>query len=280
MRISMIKKEAKELLRGLNQKYLLFVVPIILSIFYYGISIHESIATSNGIDVPISASSFPLLILGILTIFGCSASFTILDVFRHKKTQVNFDDTSKAWKSPLFLKLILVLLLRLLVITLWAMIWMSGLFIIIWGFLLFQQAGHQLTVSVLLVILAGVILYVLELAIVINRRYAYRMVPFILYDHFEDNQDHKPSQILKESNALMKHYKWKLFIFDLSFIGYFILVFLTFGFALFYVLPYQLTAETNFYRYLNEKIIKVFALIIFFRLIDTLDKYHRPQLEF
>lgn len=33
MRISMIKKEAKELLRGLNQKYLLFVVPIILSIF-------------------------------------------------------------------------------------------------------------------------------------------------------------------------------------------------------------------------------------------------------
>ncbi|HFI0049522.1 TPA: DUF975 family protein [Streptococcus suis] len=46
----------------------------------------------------------------------------------------------------------------------------------------------------------------------------------------------------------MKGYKFKRFLLDLSFIGWFILVSITFGLAGLYVWPYHYAAQIHFYE--------------------------------
>lgn len=58
---------------------------------------------------------------------------------------------------------------------------------------------------------------------------------------------------LKESQEMMKGYKWDYFIFNLSFLGWIILGMLTFGIAFIYVIPYINIANTLYYEELNKK---------------------------
>jgi uncharacterized membrane protein len=46
----------------------------------------------------------------------------------------------------------------------------------------------------------------------------------------------------------MKGYKWKLFLLDLSFIGWILLGFITFSIGLLWVRPYMETAHAEFYE--------------------------------
>ena len=79
---------------------------------------------------------------------------------------------------------------------------------------------------------------------------SYSMTPFIV----SDSQNITGKQALQLSMKLTKGYKGKLFVFGLSYIGWFMLSGLTAGLlALFYVGPYMATAFGGYYIELKKK---------------------------
>ncbi len=75
--------------------------------------------------------------------------------------------------------------------------------------------------------------------------YSYRMVPFIL----AEDPTISGNDALKKSRAMMQGHKWNAFVYDLSFIGWYILSCFTCGIlSLFYVSPYKKNADAALYR--------------------------------
>ena len=79
--------------------------------------------------------------------------------------------------------------------------------------------------------------------------YAYSMSAFIQQD--SPNKDWK--YCIDESKKIMKGNKWKLFVLDLSFIGWYIVGALCFGVGVIFVMPYHKQARANFYLELTTK---------------------------
>jgi uncharacterized membrane protein len=79
------------------------------------------------------------------------------------------------------------------------------------------------------------------------------MVPYLLHDYPELT----PREAMKISREMMRGQKWNLFILDLTFIGWILLVFCTAGVGMLFVQPYMLTARAAFYEDLkSEKLIE------------------------
>jgi len=76
----------------------------------------------------------------------------------------------------------------------------------------------------------------------------YSMAFYIMYD----NPDIKPLEAIKESQIMMKGYKWKYFLLQLSFIGWIILASLTLGIGFFWLSPYMNLSMANFYENLKR----------------------------
>lgn len=75
--------------------------------------------------------------------------------------------------------------------------------------------------------------------------YSYRLVPYIL----ADDPTVSAVDALKKSRAMMNGYKWKAFVYDLSFIGWFLLAAITCGILnFFYVSPYKYNADAALYK--------------------------------
>ena len=72
---------------------------------------------------------------------------------------------------------------------------------------------------------------------------SYFMAPFIL----ADNPNISPVQAITESRKIMNGHKMDLFLLGLSFIGWGLLVLITFGLLYIYVFPYMLITLQNFY---------------------------------
>ncbi len=84
----------------------------------------------------------------------------------------------------------------------------------------------------------------------IIKGYEYSMIPFILADNPEVDR----KEAFSVSKTLTKGSKWKLFVFDLSFIGWWILSLLTFGIlSVLYVQPYYYASKTQIYLELKAE---------------------------
>lgn len=79
--------------------------------------------------------------------------------------------------------------------------------------------------------------------------YAYSMTPYILDDHPEIGA----WEASRRSQVMMRGYKWRLFLLDLSFIGWFLLSILTLGIGLLWLIPYFSTARAAFYNDLKAE---------------------------
>ena len=75
----------------------------------------------------------------------------------------------------------------------------------------------------------------------IIKSYSYAMAPYIL----KDNPEMGAEEAIVESMKMMKGYKLKLFLLDLSFIGWIILMILTLGIGLLLLAPYMNTARAT-----------------------------------
>jgi uncharacterized membrane protein len=74
--------------------------------------------------------------------------------------------------------------------------------------------------------------------------YSYAMTYYLLKDHPEMSA----TEAITESRRMMNGNKMRLFRLNLSFIGWYLLCFVTFGIALLWVLPYYHTACAAFYE--------------------------------
>lgn len=82
--------------------------------------------------------------------------------------------------------------------------------------------------------------------------YTYRMVPYLLSDF----SNISIREAMKVSREMMYGYKWRLFMLDLSFIGWIVFSFITLGLGTLFVVPYMETACALFYDDLkNERLI-------------------------
>lgn len=81
------------------------------------------------------------------------------------------------------------------------------------------------------------------------KAYAYRMTPYIQAEHPEMSG----TDAIKESTQMMKGQKMKCFIYDLSFIGWYLLEALTLGIlGVFYVHPYKESSDAELYRAISD----------------------------
>ena len=77
------------------------------------------------------------------------------------------------------------------------------------------------------------------------KAYSYRLVPYIV----KDEPDLSPTEVLKRSEQLMRGNRWKSFVLDLSFIGWYLLGGLTFGLGLiFWTNPYVNSTNAALYK--------------------------------
>lgn len=85
----------------------------------------------------------------------------------------------------------------------------------------------------------------------IVKAYKYRMVPYIL----AENPDMSTTEVLRLSEKMMNGNKERTFNYDLSFIGWYIGNFLTFGLVgIYYYTPYKLSCDTEVYRVISGKL--------------------------
>lgn len=84
--------------------------------------------------------------------------------------------------------------------------------------------------------------------------YRYAMAPYIM----AENPDIGILEAINRSKQLMDGNKWRLFCLILSFIGWGILAVFTCGIGFLWLIPYQMLAETAFYREISGKNAMVF----------------------
>lgn len=77
----------------------------------------------------------------------------------------------------------------------------------------------------------------------IVKSYSYAMVPYLL----AENPGIPPSRAIEMSMQMTDGHKWKMFVLDLSFIGWFLLGTLALGIGFLFVLPYPNTTHAQLY---------------------------------
>ncbi|MTB58501.1 DUF975 family protein [Streptococcus uberis] len=254
MKQSQLKKQAKHLLKHLPGKYQLFAIPIALHIILLFIQLHQNYLVEQGISISTFASIFPILLNMLASFFLLSAAFTILKVIRQQKKQVTFSDSSLVFNNPLFRKLTILLSLKFLLIFLWSLILMLGLGLLGIGYLFYSinlKTGSPIMAPISVMILGGLVALI-GLIIAINRQLAYSMSENLLFDQIEKGEDPAAIDIIDHSISLMKGYKWKFFLFQFSFIGWFLLAILSFGILYIYLLPYVTTSILYFYDFIKD----------------------------
>lgn len=79
--------------------------------------------------------------------------------------------------------------------------------------------------------------------------FSYSMTFYIM----NDNKNLTADEAITESRKLMDGNKMRLFLLNLSFIGWILLSIITFGIAMIYVLPYMQTAQAKFYEEIKKE---------------------------
>ena len=68
-----------------------------------------------------------------------------------------------------------------------------------------------------------------------------------------ENPNIKTIDAIREGKKMMKGHNFELFVLDLSFILWYLLVLITLGIASIYVMPYTTATRANFYLKLKEE---------------------------
>ena len=111
-------------------------------------------------------------------------------------------------------------------------------------------AKEDLTQTILLGVLRTVFVFLWSLLLIVPgiiKSYAYSMASYIQ----QDSEDKDWRSCLDRSIEMMKGYKWKLFVLDLSFIGWYIVGFLCLGVGVLWVSVYHEMARAHFYEELK-----------------------------
>ena len=268
MNLSEFRAEARRIQRQTKGIYALFLVPILTAIVSVVYNYSSDTLSNNilqyGIQKTIvhgiNRSLFPIAISLIVSFFLTAAFWTLLEVIRGKRQEVHFTDSIRTFDSKVIGPVFMTLLLKRVLLFLWNIfVWIGSGMMILASFsvikllpnsqALSQNTALQTTVGALLLyILIGFILMVIGIIIALPQYYAYSQVEFILCDTLENQSYESAFKIIRASRQMMKGYKGKRFVLDLTFIGWYLLSAITFGIASIYVYPYVYIAQTLFYE--------------------------------
>lgn len=122
-------------------------------------------------------------------------------------------------------------------------------------FMIFFDGFDNIFRAIGLTVLSGLFTFLWSLLLIVPgivASYSYRAAIYILAECPEIS----PLDALRISKNMMKGRRLRLFLLDLSFIGWFLLTGVTFGIAGLYVIPYFKAADTEFYRELKADYIE------------------------
>lgn len=267
--ISSIREKARQTLSQTPGIYQLTAIPVIISVIFQLFSIVQNQSNSLGTMSPeemlsfgyiASSLLFPIfygLLQGLLVL---SCLLVIVQLVKGRKEATSYRDVLSLFNHKDFGKFLATYLLKSLLLFLWGLLFYIGLTLFLAGSILMATLAVLYTMSdagslpqealagISLLLFGGLILIVLGLALYIPQVYAYSQVEFILFEQVEREEYTGAFSIIKSSRHLMKGYKFKRFVLDLTFIGWFILVGISLGLAGLYVLPYYLTAQAHFHE--------------------------------
>ncbi len=132
-------------------------------------------------------------------------------------------------------------------------LWMNilqGLFVTLWSLPFFAVAVALLLWSrdeIALVSALGIAAYLAGIVVMMIKTYSYRMAAYFLLD----DPSCTARQAITQSKTIMVGEKWRLFVLDLSFLGWAIVTVFTAGILLIWLTPYMNVTEANFYNYLT-----------------------------
>jgi len=275
MNLSNIRAQARTVRSQTRGIFLLFAAPTLVSILSILLSLNDnlrdsipSLTFSQFIYLLISKNLFPTTIQFILTLLLLSASYTMMRVLRKTKDDVGFSDIGQLFTSKTFTPVFKTVLLKQLLIFLWNIPMFCGSLLAIFNaykilsisekipahtVVTAQSAAGQQILQYTPGMLLGSLLILVGLGITVPQYYAYSQAELILYDQLETDTYLGAFSAIRQSRKLMKGYKGKLFMLDLSFIGWNLLARMTYGVLNIMVLPYTATAYILFYEELKKE---------------------------
>ena len=216
MEISKIKENAREVLKGKwGQGALIILAYFVIIFITYILGIFAII-----IQVPIA--------LGL--------SYTFIRLKRGEKVKIfeflsiGFSNFGRAWRITLRILPQLILLMLCMLVG-FAML-IVGPFVGLFGEPLTTVIGY---------FIMGMVIFVLSFIWIVS---LYSLTFYVAYD----NPDMTASEVLKEKARITKENKGKLFLLELSFIGWGILAAFTLGIGYIWLLPYMQVTLVCFYE--------------------------------
>ena len=261
--ISQIRAQARQTINSTPGIYLLPLIPVGISLLMTLIQYFRSNSMvyydpTASLAPFFGSLAFPMLYGLLIGFIFISLAWTLLQVVRGVKTTTDIKDALAVFNSPHLGKIFCTYLLKQFFLFLWGLVSYIGLALILAGSILaffyglYSSYGEAMPEEYLAIIsimmLGGLILTLGGLALLIPQYMAYSQVEFILFDQLQKNEYAGASAIIRTSRQMMKGYKGKRFVLDLSFIGWFILSGITFGLVGIYVWPYYYAAQAHFYE--------------------------------
>ncbi|WP_311154374.1 DUF975 family protein [uncultured Streptococcus sp.] len=275
MNLSNIRAQARTIRSQTRGIFLLFAAPTLVSTLSILLSLYDNLRNSipnlsfrQFIYLLVSKNLFPTTIQFITTLLLISASYTMITVIRKKKDEVRFSDIGHLFTSKNFTPVFKTVLLKQLLLFLWNLPIFCGSLLSVFNAykilniseklpahtaLMAQSAVGQQILQYTPGMLLGSLLILVGLGITIPQYYAYSQAELILYDQLETGSYRGAFYAIRQSRKLMKGYKRKLFMLDLSFIGWNLLARMTYGVLNIMVLPYTATAYILFYEELKKE---------------------------
>ena len=275
MNLSNIRAQARTVRSQTRGIFLLFAAPTLAGILNILLSLignlRDSVSDltfSQFIYFLISRTLFPMTIQFITSLLLLSASYTMITVIRKKKDEVRFSDIGHLFMSKNFTPVFKTVLLKQLLLFLWNIPIFCGSLLSVFNAYKILNISEKLPAHTVLTaqseagqqilqytpgMLLGSLLILVGLGITIPQYYAYSQAELILYDQLETDTYLGAFSAIRQSRKLMKGYKRKLFMLDLSFIGWNLLAKMTYGVLNIMVLPYTATAYILFYEELKKE---------------------------
>ena len=275
MNLSNIRAQARTVRSQTRGIFLLFAAPTLVSILSILLSLKDnlrdsipSLTFSQSIYLLISKNLFPTTIQFITSLLLLSASYTMINVIRKKKDEVPFSDIGHLFTSKNFTPVFKTVLLKQLLLFLWNLPIFCGSLLSVFNAYKILNISEKLPAHTVLTaqseagqqilqytpgMLLGSLLILVGLGITVPQYYAYSQAELILYDQLETDTYQGAFSAIRQSRKLMKGYKGKLFMLDLSFIGWNLLARMTYGVLNIMVLPYTATAYILFYEELKKE---------------------------
>jgi len=273
MNLSEIRAQARTIRNQTNGIFSLFAIPTLVTILSTYLSpnrhleeIIPQLEINQTFVVIFGRQIFPQIVEFIIALLFLSASFSMIEVVRNKRDTVGFMDIGRIFSAELFSPIFITQLTKSILLLLWNSISLVGSFFLVfssykvlaiygkisdWSQLTAASPEVEQIVSYAPMMFLGTLIVLAGTAVFLMANYAYSQTDFILYDQLSTGTYQGPWQVLVQSRRMMKGYKWKRFLLDLSFIGWYILIGITLGIAGIVAYPYITTARVLFYENLK-----------------------------